>query len=166
MDNTTYDLCFLRKREIFMFQDKQIIDDITQKAYSKDYLTRIAPVKEFKPGIPWSLHLEAYEAHCLRYKTNPDLLDLENKNCMGGFTPHQLDFYIPDWRSRLSSLHKLIDYIKQLEEKNKHLREAVKEAQIGFKTIIDDDVSDLDTDRDYAQTILNRINYYLHLMDL
>lgn len=149
-----------------MFQNKQLIDEITHKAYSKEYLTKIAPVKDFKPGIPWPLHLEAYEAHCLRHKTNPDLLDLDNKNCLGGFTPHQLDFYIPDWRNRLAGLHKLLNYIKSLEEQNKQLREIVKEAQLGFETIINDDVSDLDTDRDYAQTILNRINYHLHSINL
>ncbi len=62
---------------------------------------RRAPVQGFSAGIPWSMHLRAYTAYVKRYGKQEALLDLENKNCRGGFSIQELDEFIPGWRREL-----------------------------------------------------------------
>ena len=66
-----------------------------------------APVQGLTGGIPWSLHLEAYDAYCKRYGRQEALIDLEGRNCRGGFGVNELDMLIPGWREKLSELTRL-----------------------------------------------------------
>ena len=63
-----------------------------------------APVQGFKPGIPWAMHLRAYEAYCKMWNlTQPALLDLEGRHCRGGFSTDELNELIPGWRQELDA---------------------------------------------------------------
>lgn len=68
---------------------------------------KIAPVQGYTPGIPWSLHLEAYDAYCRKWGAQPALIDLEGRGCRGGFGTRELDDFIPGWRDRVSEIGKL-----------------------------------------------------------
>lgn len=61
-----------------------------------------APVQGFSAGIPWSMHLRAYEAYCKKWGKQDAMIDLEGKNCRGGFGVKELDDFIPGWREELS----------------------------------------------------------------
>lgn len=65
---------------------------------------KIAPVQGWPQGIPWSLHLEAYAAYSKKWAPQPALVDLEGRNCRGGFSVGELDEFIPGWRERASEL--------------------------------------------------------------
>lgn len=65
---------------------------------------KIAPVQGYTPGIPWSLHLEAYDVYSRRWAPQPALIDLEGRGCRGGFSTSELDEFIPGWRDRVSEL--------------------------------------------------------------
>jgi hypothetical protein len=64
---------------------------------------KIAPVQGYAPGIPWSLHLEAYAAYCKKWAPQPALIDLEGRNCRGGFHVGELDEFAPGWRDRVAA---------------------------------------------------------------
>jgi hypothetical protein len=64
---------------------------------------KIAPVQGYAPGIPWSLHLEAYAAYCKKWAPLPALIDLEGRNCRGGFHVDELDEFVPGWRDRVAA---------------------------------------------------------------
>lgn len=66
-----------------------------------------APVQGFSEGIPWSLHLRAYDAYCKKYGKQPALIDLEGRNCRGGFGVRELDMFVPGWREEVSEIAKL-----------------------------------------------------------
>jgi hypothetical protein len=72
----------------------QFIDAI--EAWSR---TRRAPVQRYAPGIPWSLHLEAYAAYCKKYGPQEELI---KGWCRGGFDTGELDMFIPGWRDRVN----------------------------------------------------------------
>lgn len=76
---------------------------------------RMAPVQGYTPGIPWSMHLEAYDVYCKRYGKQPALIDLEGRNCRGGFGTNELDMFIPGWRERLSEFNAMKARIAELE---------------------------------------------------
>lgn len=78
---------------------------------------KIAPVQGYTPGIPWSLHLEAYDAYCKRWSPQPALIDLEGRHCRGGFHTQELDDFIPGWRDRVSELGRLKARVAELEAK-------------------------------------------------
>lgn len=72
---------------------------------------KIAPVQGWPQGIPWSLHLEAYAAYCQRWDAQEALIDLEGRNCRGGFAVNELDQFIPGWREKVSEIYKLREAI-------------------------------------------------------
>jgi hypothetical protein len=76
---------------------------------------RRAPVQGYAPGIPWSMHLRAYAGYCKRHGEQKALLDLEGRNCRGGFGVEELDEYIPGWREELSELQQAKRRITELE---------------------------------------------------
>lgn len=61
-----------------------------------------APVQGWPESIPWDMHLRAYAAYSKRSSPQPALLDLEGRNCRGGFGTEELDMFIPGWREELS----------------------------------------------------------------
>lgn len=91
-----------------------------------------APVQGLEGGIPWSLHLKAYEAYSKRYRPQPALIDLEGRNCRGGFGTEELDSLIPGWRDELSEITALKSRLalrdRQIaglvDERNGELKEA------------------------------------------
>lgn len=77
---------------------------------------KIAPVQRWPAGIPWSLHLEAYAAYCKKWGPQPALIDLEGRNCRGGFGIGELDEFIPGWRERTSEIAQLRAEVARLKE--------------------------------------------------
>lgn len=65
---------------------------------------KIAPVQGFSAGIPWEMHLRAYDAYCKRWSPQPALIE---GWCRGGFHVDELDGLIPGWREELSSVKRL-----------------------------------------------------------
>ena len=74
-----------------------------------------APVQGFSAGIPWSMHLRAYDAYSAKWSPQPALIDLEGRNCRGGFGVKELDEFIPGWRDELSEITALKKRIAELE---------------------------------------------------
>ena len=68
---------------------------------------KMAPVQGYPGGIPWAIHLEAYDAYCKKWSPQPALIDLEGRNCRGGFSTGELDEFIPGWRDRVSESGKM-----------------------------------------------------------
>ena len=68
---------------------------------------KIAPVQGYSAGIPWAMHLRAYDVYCKKYGPQEALVNLEGRNCRGGFSTSELDVFIPGWREELSELHRL-----------------------------------------------------------
>lgn len=94
--------------------------------------SKIAPVQGFTPGIPWEMHLRAYDVYCREHGPQPALIDLERRNCRGGFSASELDHFIPGWRAELSSFRKMEAawklaraHAEALQSDNARLREAL-----------------------------------------
>lgn len=73
-----------------------------------------APVQGYPGGIPWAIHLEAYEVYCKRWGPQPALIDLEGRGCRGGFSTGELDDFIPGWRDRVAEFGLLKTEVLQL----------------------------------------------------
>lgn len=65
---------------------------------------KIAPVQGYAPGIPWEMHLRAYAVYCDKCGPQPAMIDLEGRNCRGGFYVGELDQFIPGWREELAAI--------------------------------------------------------------
>ena len=59
------------------------------------------PVQRLAGGIPWDMHLRAYAVYSKQWSPQPALIDLEGRNCRGGFCTSELDDFIPGWRAEL-----------------------------------------------------------------
>lgn len=68
---------------------------------------KMAPVQGYSAGIPWHMHLRAYDAYSKKWSPQPAMIDLEGRNCRGGFSTGELDDFIPGWREELSELNRL-----------------------------------------------------------
>ena len=75
---------------------------------------KIAPVQGYSAGIPWSMHLRAYDAYSKKWAPQPAMIDLEGRNCRGGFSVEELDDFIPGWREELSEIGRLKAEIERL----------------------------------------------------
>ena len=73
-----------------------------------------APVQGYEAGIPWSVHLRAYDVYCKRYGAQEAMIDLEGRNCRGGFGAGELDRFIPGWREEVSEITALKAEIARL----------------------------------------------------
>jgi hypothetical protein len=71
--------------------------------------TKHAPAQLGRGGglIPWEVHLAAYEVYCEVFSPQPALIDLEGRNCRGGFGELELiallyarSFPRKEWRER------------------------------------------------------------------
>lgn len=63
--------------------------------------------------IPWVVHLHAYEVYRVVYGTQEALLDLEGRNCRGGFGTGELFAFLyahsfpqAEWRQRVNEAMK------------------------------------------------------------
>jgi hypothetical protein len=81
-----------------------------------------APVQGFAEGIPWSLHMKAYNVYAKRYGKQEALI---TGRCRGGFGVSELDEFIPGWREELSALTILRNQLQASQQ-----READKDARI------------------------------------
>lgn len=77
---------------------------------------KIAPVQGYPRGIPWSIHLDAYDVYCKRYGKQEALIDHEGRGCRGGFSTGELDSWIPGWRDKVSEMARLRARIAELED--------------------------------------------------
>lgn len=64
---------------------------------------RNAPAQGYEGGIPWKMHLRAYDAYCSKWSPQQALIE---GGCRGGFGVNELDEFIPGWREELSLLAK------------------------------------------------------------
>lgn len=85
---------------------------------------RRAPVQGFSAGIPWAMHLRAYDAYCKKYRSQQALIE---GGCRGGFSTRELDMFIPGWRDELDERKQLKERIAGLEAQVKTLREALED---------------------------------------
>lgn len=76
----------------------------TDRAARSESKPKRAPVQGWAAGIPWELHLQAYEVYRKRWGAQPALIDLEGRGCRGGFSTGELDSWIPGWRERAMEL--------------------------------------------------------------
>lgn len=86
---------------------RRVARECAQAALSLASGDKIAPVQGYADGIPWSMHLRAYDAYCKKWSPQPAMIDLEGRNCRGGFGVKELDEFIPGWREELSEISKL-----------------------------------------------------------
>lgn len=63
-----------------------------------------APVQGYTQGIPWEMHLRAYNEYCKQYGPQKALIE---GWCRGGFATGELDLFIPGWRDELEELPRL-----------------------------------------------------------
>jgi molybdopterin converting factor small subunit len=80
-----------------------------------------APVQGWPEGIPWHMHLRAYEGYCKKWSAQPALIDLEGRNCRGGFGTGALDMFIPGWRDELSGWTAMKAQLSKLKKENERL---------------------------------------------
>lgn len=71
-----------------------------------------APVQGFAGGIPWDMHLRAYDVYCKRWSPQKALIE---GGCRGGFSTGELDMFIPGWREELSERTALLARVAELE---------------------------------------------------
>jgi len=86
-------------------QTKQKGDE--HKTEADKLVSKRAPVQGFAAGIPWEMHLRAYDAYSKKWAPQPALIDLEGRNCRGGFSTGELDEFIPNWRHELKAIDRL-----------------------------------------------------------
>lgn len=81
--------------------------EVIAEAYSDEARNWIAPVQGFGAGIPWPIHLEAYDVYCKKWSRQTALINLKDRGCRGGFGVGELDEFVPGWRDRVSEMAKL-----------------------------------------------------------
>ena len=101
--------------------------EIIAYAYSPEHMNKTAPVQGYPGGIPWPIHLEAYEAYCGKYSKQTALIDLHGRGCRGGFHVSELDKFVPNWRDRVSEMGRL-------RRENAELRDRVSSLSSGHST--------------------------------
>jgi hypothetical protein len=82
-----------------------------QHATEEGAKEKIAPVQGYAAGIPWSMHLRAYDVYCKRYGAQEAMI---TGWCRGGFAVPELDMFIPGWREELSEVEKLKAQLRDL----------------------------------------------------
>lgn len=86
-------------------------------------LEKRAPVQGYSAGIPWSMHLRAYDAYCKMYRPQPALI---KGGCRGGFGTGELDMFIPGWREELSEIARLREKLAAVEGERDAARQALE----------------------------------------
>lgn len=105
---------------------------------------RLASVQGYSAGIPWAMHLRAYDAYCKLYGKQQALIE---GHCRGGFGVNELDMFIPGWREELSELHRLradrdewqrraAEAEKSVHDMNQHVVLAERKAAAGWAAAV------------------------------
>ncbi len=84
-------------------KDERTEAEVIRDAYAPEHLLKRAPVQGYGGGIPWGLHLEAYEAYSKKWGRQTALINLAGRGCRGGFATGELDDFIPGWRDKVSA---------------------------------------------------------------
>jgi hypothetical protein len=96
-------------------------DDMTEREIEAlardmcDYPDIRAPVQGYPGGIPWEMHMRAYEGYCAKYRGQVALINLYGRGCRGGFGTGELDEFLPGWRDELSERARMAERIACLE---------------------------------------------------
>lgn len=107
---------------------------------------RIAPVQGYMPGIPWAMHLRAYDTYCALGHRQQALIQ---GDCRGGFDMKELDMLIPGWREELSELHQLLAEVDRLRNA----------APVPHDAVVPDVAKDL---RDMLASVNDALGFYLY----
>jgi len=87
-------------------------DGISDEVKCSKCQTRLAPVQGFSAGIPWQMHLRAYDAYCKLYGKQQALIQ---GWCRGGFSTEELDMFIPGWREEVWLVNDLREQLAAAE---------------------------------------------------
>jgi len=85
-----------------------------------------APVQGYTGGIPWSLHLRAYDAYHKKYGEQDALIQ---GGCRGGFSVGELDMFVPGWREEVAENTALRKTIADLEARLAASEAALRKAE-------------------------------------
>lgn len=128
MNPSTYQrFCALRDKrrageEAPEHTEKRAFEIAVLELVTADPMLKTAPVQGYTPGIPWSLHLEAYDVYRKKYGAQHALIE---GWCRGGFGTSELDAFVPNWRAKVSEIGRLRSLVSDLERTlAKHARDA------------------------------------------
>lgn len=107
--------------------------EIIAYAYSPEHMLLRAPVQGYQGGIPWPIHLEAYEVYCHKYARQTALIDLQGRGCRGGFGTCELDMFIPGWRERVNPITEMQQRLSAAERELSELRKEVESYRVQSK---------------------------------
>lgn len=79
-----------------------------------DEIERRAKVQGFIQGIPWSLHLRAWDAYKKKWNSSQSAERIHER---GGFSDGELDDFIPGWRDEVSTITRLESELQSLRER-------------------------------------------------
>lgn len=71
-----------------------------------------APVQGYSAGIPWSLHLRAWDRYAEKYGRSQSAKRLAER---GGFGVSELDVFVPGWRDEVSEITRLQEALAAAE---------------------------------------------------
>jgi len=117
---------------------------------------KMAPVQGYVQGIPWDMHLEAYNAYCKRYGAQQALIE---GGCRGGFGVSELDMFIPGWREKLSLVGKLNTEIEALRKQVEILQRPLDDEIISRIIVLVKNVSDEELASNVFESVRNMTNW-------
>jgi hypothetical protein len=91
---------------------------------------RIVPVQGYSAGIPWSMHLRAWDVYARKWGRSQSAERLAER---GGFHVDELDEFIPGWREEVGEITQLSARVAELEAElaaQKALR--IEQVAIGY----------------------------------
>lgn len=100
-------------RDGMTYEKAPMTNDLRKAAEAATPKPKLAPVQGYSAGIPWEMHLRAYDAYCKKYSPQQALIE---GWCRGGFSVGELDMFIPGWRDELSELKRLTARVEELEK--------------------------------------------------
>lgn len=149
------DLAFERARNTRLFAQRDEAVEAQEKAEAEvarltAQAEKVAPVQGYASGIPWSMHLRAYDAYC---KRNGCQSAMVTGGCRGGFHTSELDQFIPGWRDELSQVAKLT---AERDELAKQVEKCADEAA---------DIHGRFEEREALRNALHKYRYYVDASD-
>lgn len=81
--------------------DEQKAEIEALRADLAKFTSKRAPVQGYAAGIPWAMHMRAYDAYCKEHGAQKAMIE---GGCRGGFHVAELDDLIPGWREELSEM--------------------------------------------------------------
>lgn len=89
-----------------------------------------APVQGFSAGIPWSLHLRAWDAYAKKYGRSQTAERLAER---GGFGTCELDVFVPGWLDEVSEITRLQEALAAAEARIAETRKKALEEAAGIE---------------------------------